>query len=119
MALICDTGAVYALYDADDVHHAAAKNTVEAEAGPLFLPTVLLAEIDYLLTTRLGVDAALEFLESIELARQNLGHDSNDTPLTGATHASQVCRVVTACRRNHPTDGSSRPTANHDSRDTP
>jgi len=36
MALICDTGAVYALYDAHDVHHAAAKNTVEAEAGPLF-----------------------------------------------------------------------------------
>ena len=67
MALICDTGAVYALYDGDDVHHLAAKKTVEAEVGPLFLPMVLLAEIDYLLTARLGVDAAVEFLESIEL----------------------------------------------------
>ncbi|HEV3144029.1 MAG TPA: PIN domain-containing protein [Gemmataceae bacterium] len=66
MALICDTGAIYALYDADDVHHAAAKAVVEAEIGPLFLPIVLLAEIDYLLTSRLGTDAALDFLESIE-----------------------------------------------------
>jgi predicted nucleic acid-binding protein len=66
MALICDTGAVYALYDADDVHHTAAKAVVAGEAGPLFLPLVLLAEIDYLLTTRLGIDAALDFLASIE-----------------------------------------------------
>ena len=65
MALICDTGAVYALYDADDVHHAAAKAVVETEAGPLLLPVILLAEIDYLLTTRLGTDSAVDFLESI------------------------------------------------------
>jgi predicted nucleic acid-binding protein len=66
MALICDTGAVYALYDADDTHHAAARRVVEAETGPLFLPVVLLAEIDFLVTARLGIDAALDFLESVE-----------------------------------------------------
>jgi predicted nucleic acid-binding protein len=66
MAVICDTGAVYALYDADDTNHVAAKAVVEAEVGPLFLPMVLLAEIDYLLTSRLGTDAALDFLESVE-----------------------------------------------------
>lgn len=67
MALVCDTGAVYALYDADDLHHhAECKATVENERGPLWLPVTLLAEIDYLLTTRLGVDAALDFLDSIE-----------------------------------------------------
>jgi predicted nucleic acid-binding protein len=66
MAVVCDTGAVYALYDADDLHHAACKSAVEAERGPLFLPVVLLAKIDYLLTTRLGVDAALDFLVSID-----------------------------------------------------
>lgn len=67
MAVICDTGAVYALYDADDLHHTAARAFVEAERGPLFLPVVLLAEIDYLLTARLGTGAALEFLESVEV----------------------------------------------------
>ena len=66
MAVVCDTGAVYALYDADDNHHAACRSFVEAEREPLFLPVALLAEIDYLLTTRLGSDASLEFLESIE-----------------------------------------------------
>jgi len=66
MALICDTGAIYALYDGDDVHHLAAKAVVEAEAGPLFLPVILLAEIDYLLTTRLSIDAALDFLDSLQ-----------------------------------------------------
>jgi uncharacterized protein len=66
MAVVCDTGAVFALYDADDVHHAACKRLVGSERGPLFLPVVLLAEIDYLLTSRLGIEAAVEFVESIE-----------------------------------------------------
>jgi predicted nucleic acid-binding protein len=66
MAVICDTGAIYALYDADDAHHAACRALVETERGPLFLPVVLLAEIDYLLSVRLGTDAAVEFLESVE-----------------------------------------------------
>jgi uncharacterized protein len=67
MALVCDTGAIYALYDADDIHHGDAKSVVETEPGPLFLPMVLLAEIDYLLTSRLGINAALDLLESVEL----------------------------------------------------
>ena len=29
MAVVCDTGAIYALYDADDVHHAACRSLVE------------------------------------------------------------------------------------------
>lgn len=57
MALICDTGGVFGLYDADDAHHAAIKAVVEREPGPLFLPVVLLAEVDYLLSTRLGQEA--------------------------------------------------------------
>ena len=66
MAVVCDTGAIYALYDADDEHHVACRSVVEIELGPLFLPVVFLAEIDYMLTARLGSDAALEFLESVE-----------------------------------------------------
>ena len=44
MAVVCDTGGVFALYDADDVHHAACRAFIEAERGPLWLPVVLLAE---------------------------------------------------------------------------
>jgi predicted nucleic acid-binding protein len=68
VAVICDTGAVYALYDADDQHHDACKGFIEREPGPLFLPVVLLAEIDYLLTARLGSKASSDFLESVEAA---------------------------------------------------
>ncbi|MBI1831427.1 MAG: PIN domain-containing protein [Planctomycetes bacterium] len=78
MAVVCDTGAVYALYDADDVHHSACKGVVENERGPLFLPIVLLAEIDYLLTSRLGIDASLEFLESIEASAFTLVAPSDE-----------------------------------------
>jgi uncharacterized protein len=66
MALICDTSGVFALYDADDAEHHATAAFVELEPGPLLLPVILLAEIDYLLHLRLGPDAALEFLEAVE-----------------------------------------------------
>src|SRR5262245_55266039 len=72
MALICDTGGVYALYDADDAHHDRAEASVDQRPGPLWLPVLVLAEIDYLLTTRLGVDAALDFLESVEQGAYSL-----------------------------------------------
>jgi predicted nucleic acid-binding protein len=65
MAIICDTGAIYAIHDADDEHHAAVRVVVERDPGPLLLPSILLAEIDYLLTRRLGSDAALDFLDSV------------------------------------------------------
>ena len=37
MALIVDSGAVYALYDADDAYHIAVRDTVEHTAGPLII----------------------------------------------------------------------------------
>jgi len=66
MALICDTSGVLALYDASNVDHAATAALVESEIGDLFVPVVLLAEIDYLLHDRLGADAARDFLRAIE-----------------------------------------------------
>lgn len=66
MALICDTGALFALYDADDAHHQTVRSVLESDPGPYYVPVVLLAEVDYLFTVRLGVQAALDFLESCE-----------------------------------------------------
>ena len=65
MALICDTSGVYALYDAADAHHQATEDLIRTEHRPLFLPVLLLAEIDYLLNQRLGFDAAFEFIEAV------------------------------------------------------
>ncbi len=46
MTLIADSGAIYALYDADDAHHASVSKTVENERGaptaryPYFFATI-------------------------------------------------------------------------------
>ena len=65
MALIADSGALYALYDADDAHHNAVRGVIEHERGAIIVPAVILTEIDYLLREFLGVDAELTFLEDL------------------------------------------------------
>ena len=84
MALICDTSGVFALYDFDDAHHQAVVEVVQSESGSLLLPVILLAEIDYLLHQRLGLDAAFEFIEAVELGQFTL------VPLTASD--------ITRCR---------------------
>jgi predicted nucleic acid-binding protein len=65
MALIADTGGLYAIYDRDDKYHEAVLQVIEQERGDLIIPDTILAEIDYLLRNRLGVSAELDFLEEI------------------------------------------------------
>jgi hypothetical protein len=65
MGLIADSGGIYALYDAGDRHHRAVVSIVRRETGPIVIPAVVLAEIDFLLRTHLGVDAELDFLEGL------------------------------------------------------
>jgi predicted nucleic acid-binding protein len=38
VALVADTGAVYALFDARDKHHKAVRKAVETEAGAILQP---------------------------------------------------------------------------------
>ena len=52
MAVVCDTGAVYALYDADDVHHADCRALVEVERGPLFPKDTFTAQSKFTATGR-------------------------------------------------------------------
>ncbi len=65
MTLVADSGALYALYDADDAHHGKVRKVIDRERGAIIVPTVILAELDYLLREFLGVDAELDFLEGI------------------------------------------------------
>lgn len=55
MALVADSGGLYALYDADDAHHEATVRVVAAERGALLIPVVVLGEVDYLLREFLGI----------------------------------------------------------------
>lgn len=72
MTVIADSGAIYALYDADDKHHAAVSGVLKKERGSIIIPTVILAEIDYLLREFLGVDAEIDFLNGIASTAYNL-----------------------------------------------
>lgn len=67
MTVIADSGALYALYDADDQHHLAVREVAESlrGAGPLVVPAAILAEVDYLLREFLGVEAELDFFDSL------------------------------------------------------
>lgn len=72
MALVADSGAIYALYDSRDEHHSAVREVIDQESETIILPMAILAEIDYLLRVRLGNRAVLRFLEGIEIGGYTL-----------------------------------------------
>ena len=65
MSLVADSGALYAIYDAGDAQHRRVRRVVERERGSIIVPTVILAEVDYLLREFLGIAAELDFLDGI------------------------------------------------------
>ncbi len=51
-----------AYVDADDRHHAASLDLLERHPGPLLVPILVVAEVAYLIATRLGVEPEVRFL---------------------------------------------------------
>jgi predicted nucleic acid-binding protein len=52
--IVADTGAIIALVDADDRHHAPLRELFEADPDEWVLPWAILPEIDYLLAEHVG-----------------------------------------------------------------
>jgi predicted nucleic acid-binding protein len=65
VALLLDAGALYAQADRADPHHAAVAEILRAEPEPLITSAVTVAEADYLILSRLGIDVELAFLEDL------------------------------------------------------
>lgn len=65
MRVVADTGALYALYDADEKDFARVREALATLRGPIYVPEAILGELDYLLRAWLGVDAELAFLASL------------------------------------------------------
>jgi uncharacterized protein len=65
MALIVDAGALFAQADADEPRHAAVAAILQAEAEALVTSELAIAEADYLILERLGVDAELAFIDDL------------------------------------------------------
>jgi uncharacterized protein len=56
--------------DRDDHHHSSCLDLLETHPGPLLVPMLVIAEVTYLLQTRLGPESEVRFLA--DLAEGNL-----------------------------------------------
>jgi len=65
VTLVVDAGALYAQADADDPAHDEVVRLLRAERGAIVTSELAVAEADYLILDRLGVDVELEFLTDL------------------------------------------------------
>jgi predicted nucleic acid-binding protein len=63
--ILADTGAVIALIDADDHHHRPLRALFESDPDAWILPWAILPEVDYLLSTHVGLKAQDAFLADL------------------------------------------------------
>ncbi len=63
--LVCDTSGLLAYFDASDAHCAQVSAAVDADPGPFIVSPYVLAELDYLLASRRGVEAELAVLSEL------------------------------------------------------
>jgi uncharacterized protein len=66
MALILDTGPLYASLDRSDQDHAASRALIELATEPLVIPAPVLVEVDYWIHQRLNPGALVALLADIE-----------------------------------------------------
>ena len=64
--IVLDTGGLLAAIDASQRFHDAAKEVLDESTGPLILSSFVLAELDYMLASRVGPEAQLALLEEVE-----------------------------------------------------
>jgi uncharacterized protein len=66
VALICDTGPLYAAMDRGDQDHAACAELLSAAEEVLLIPAPVVVELEWLASSRLGARAIDRFLEDVE-----------------------------------------------------
>jgi len=66
MALILDTGPVYASLDRSDRDHLACRRLIESTTEALVIPSPVLVEVDYWIHTRLHSGVLVALLDDIE-----------------------------------------------------
>jgi predicted nucleic acid-binding protein len=66
VALILDTGPLYASLDRSDQDHTACRALIETATGPLVIPAPVLVEVDYWIGQRLTPGALVALLADVE-----------------------------------------------------
>jgi uncharacterized protein len=85
--IVLDTSGLLAALDADQRHHERARQVLADDPGPLLLSPFVLAELDYLLLQRVGIQAERELLD--EVAR-----GAYDLVAFGAAEVAAAAEVV-------------------------
>lgn len=65
MALILDTGPLYAALDRSDADHVACRALIEGASEPLIIPAPVLVEVDYWIQQRLSPGVLVALLDDI------------------------------------------------------
>lgn len=84
--IIADTSGLLALFNRREPHHEAVRSVVADREGPLAVSPYVVAELDYLVATRLGVEAELAVLAELSGG----AYDLADIDTTGL----QRCRDI-------------------------
>jgi hypothetical protein len=72
--VLADTGAIYALLDRDDAWHGRVRDWWAASSASVVLPVTILAEVGYLLGSRIGSRAELAFVQALAAGEFALAH---------------------------------------------
>lgn len=78
MALILDTGPLYASPDRDDADHRACRRLIETAREPLIVPAPVLVEVDYWIHTRLHPGILVALLDDIVAGAYRIEHAQPD-----------------------------------------
>lgn len=65
MAILADTGFLFALLDRDDIHHQEAAGLLKRDREAVVVPAVVLPEVCYLAQKYLGADVEVSFLKGL------------------------------------------------------
>lgn len=80
MALVLDTGPLYAALDRRDDHHQSVRTLLQATRERLVIPAPVLVEVDYLLTQRKRPSGMIHLLDDINAGAysiEELGYDDH------------------------------------------
>jgi predicted nucleic acid-binding protein len=82
---------LYAYIDGDDAYHAASLELLETHPGPLIVPTLVLTEVAYLVSTRLGWQPEVRLLGDVAAGNFTLE----------PVHSSDLVRMAELVARYH------------------
>jgi uncharacterized protein len=76
--IVLDTSGTLAALDGESRQHAAARAALESDPGPFLLSPLVMAELDYMLSTRVGARAELSFLRQVAAGAYQLAPLTSD-----------------------------------------